>query len=170
VDQTDAIIDPVQARYLGELLIGWADQADGADEVLVESNKRATEAESSTKAAPKDELREQYMQAIAGAGGCVDLTGAVDAVLAVRDTAMEQARDTLAALDQPGGEQLAVPARHVGGRVNAEDCPGCSGTNPAYPFPFICPGPADEETPAEVGRADRQYWARRDADPQQPTV
>ncbi|WP_406417982.1 hypothetical protein [Streptomyces sp. NBC_01614] len=28
---------------------------------------------------------------------------------------------------------------HIGG--NAEDCPGCSGTNP--PYPFICPGPDD---------------------------
>jgi hypothetical protein len=26
---------------------------------------------------------------------------------------------------------------HVGG--NAEDCPGCKGTNP--PYPFLCPGP-----------------------------
>lgn len=30
------------------------------------------------------------------------------------------------------------PARHVGGGANAEDCPGCEGTNP--PYPFICPG------------------------------
>ncbi|MFE9003147.1 hypothetical protein ACFYOY_13540 [Streptomyces sp. NPDC007875] len=30
---------------------------------------------------------------------------------------------------------------HIGG--NAEDCPGCHGTNP--PYPFICPGP-DEPT------------------------
>ncbi|WP_275558561.1 hypothetical protein [Streptomyces sp. 5-6(2022)] len=26
---------------------------------------------------------------------------------------------------------------HIGG--NAEDCPGCAGTNP--PYPFLCPGP-----------------------------
>jgi hypothetical protein len=29
--------------------------------------------------------------------------------------------------------------QHVGGRVNAEDCPACHGSNP--PWPFICPGP-----------------------------
>lgn len=33
------------------------------------------------------------------------------------------------------------PVRHVGGRVNAEDCPGCADTNP--PYPFICPGEVD---------------------------
>ncbi|GAA4626674.1 hypothetical protein GCM10023196_035870 [Actinoallomurus vinaceus] len=34
-------------------------------------------------------------------------------------------------------DTLAKP-RHIGGRVNAEDCPACQGTNP--PYPFICPG------------------------------
>ncbi|MFD8088691.1 hypothetical protein [Streptomyces malaysiensis] len=36
--------------------------------------------------------------------------------------------------------------KHAGG--NAEDCPGCDGTNP--PYPFICPGP-DEATRSAHG-------------------
>lgn len=32
----------------------------------------------------------------------------------------------------------AEPLVHIGGRVNAEDCPACAGTN--LPYPFICPG------------------------------
>lgn len=39
--------------------------------------------------------------------------------------------------EQPG------PHVHIGG--NAEDCPGCAGTNP--PYPFICPGPDQPEEP-----------------------
>lgn len=39
------------------------------------------------------------------------------------------------------GGQAGEPGerKHIGG--NAEDCPGCHGTNP--PYPFICPGPGD---------------------------
>jgi hypothetical protein len=33
----------------------------------------------------------------------------------------------------------SAPPVHVGGNVNAEDCPACTGSNP--PYPFICPGP-----------------------------
>lgn len=43
-----------------------------------------------------------------------------------------------------GNYEARPPAVHVGNRVNAEDCPACSGTNP--PWPFICPGePAEAE-------------------------
>jgi hypothetical protein len=44
----------------------------------------------------------------------------------------EEARALLAEPEPP-----TVPPVHVGG--NAEDCPGCEGSNPDYPF--ICPGP-----------------------------
>lgn len=45
------------------------------------------------------------------------------------------------------GEQAdRTPPVHIGNRVNAEDCPGCSGTNP--PYPFICPAqPGDPGGP-----------------------
>ncbi|BBC30045.1 hypothetical protein SGFS_013390 [Streptomyces graminofaciens] len=60
---------------------------------------------------------------------------------------------TIRALDgeQPSGgpcvagEQQNETPEHVGGRVNAEDCPACEGTNP--PYPFICPGPSAVEEP-----------------------
>jgi hypothetical protein len=39
-----------------------------------------------------------------------------------------------------------TPAKHIGGRANAEDCPACEGTNP--PYPFICPG--EPETPGDA--------------------
>ena len=32
------------------------------------------------------------------------------------------------------------PVRHVGGRVNAEDCPACCRSDAPPPYPFICPG------------------------------
>jgi hypothetical protein len=32
------------------------------------------------------------------------------------------------------------PPRHVGGRVNAEDCPACRVAKDPPPYPFICPG------------------------------
>jgi hypothetical protein len=32
-----------------------------------------------------------------------------------------------------------APPQHLGNGANAEDCPACTGTNPAYTF--ICPGP-----------------------------
>ncbi|WP_119580475.1 hypothetical protein [Streptomyces europaeiscabiei] len=34
-----------------------------------------------------------------------------------------------------------VPPVHVGGRVNAEDCPACSVAVVPPPYPWICPGP-----------------------------
>jgi len=39
-------------------------------------------------------------------------------------------------------EKPETPPQHIGNRVNAEDCPACSGTNP--PYPFICPGPQEQ--------------------------
>ena len=44
-----------------------------------------------------------------------------------------------AALPAVGEQPETQEARHIGGRVNAEDCPACTGTNP--PYPFLCPGP-----------------------------
>ncbi|WP_326700228.1 hypothetical protein OG909_24845 [Streptomyces sp. NBC_01754] len=32
-----------------------------------------------------------------------------------------------------------TPPEHLAAGTNAEDCPGCVGTNP--PYPWICPGP-----------------------------
>ncbi|PVC73501.1 hypothetical protein [Streptomyces sp. CS081A] len=60
-------------------------------------------------------------------------------------------RDLRTALDAHTTPTETTPPVHVGNRANAEDCPGCSGTNP--PYPFLCPaqpgdpaGPYPEET------------------------
>lgn len=45
-------------------------------------------------------------------------------------------RAAVRALDEL--REAHVLAVHIGNHANAEDCPGCSGTNP--PWPFICPG------------------------------
>lgn len=37
-----------------------------------------------------------------------------------------------------------APPVHLAKGTNAEDCPGCAGTNP--PYPFICPGPERQPT------------------------
>ncbi len=51
-------------------------------------------------------------------------------------------RNAVRALAPP---EPGPPPVHIGGRVNAEDCPACSGTNPDWPF--ICPGePGQEDT------------------------
>jgi hypothetical protein len=44
---------------------------------------------------------------------------------------------------------VVAPPVHVGGNVNAEDCPACTGSNP--PYPFICPGPAAGALPQHHG-------------------
>lgn len=46
--------------------------------------------------------------------------------------------------EQPARTTANNPPVHIGGRVNAEDCPACTGTNP--PYPFICPGPDAEQS------------------------
>lgn len=42
-------------------------------------------------------------------------------------------------------QPASVPRAHLGDGANAEDCDGCAGTNP--PYPFICPGQPKEPTP-----------------------
>lgn len=49
----------------------------------------------------------------------------------------------------------ALRPEHIGG--NAEDCPGCEGTNP--PYPFICPGP---DAPAAGAGQDGAQTAEDD--------
>ncbi|WP_221888933.1 hypothetical protein, partial [Streptomyces sp. WAC08241] len=50
------------------------------------------------------------------------------------------------ALDARTTPTETTPPVHVGNQANAEDCPGCSGTNP--PYPFICPAqPGDPAGP-----------------------
>jgi hypothetical protein len=44
---------------------------------------------------------------------------------------------------------------HVGGNVNAEDCPACEGSNP--PYPFICPSP--NAAPAQPAKEPVQCTA-----------
>lgn len=40
------------------------------------------------------------------------------------------------------GEQPETQeAQHLGGRANAEDCPGCKAERRNLPYPFLCPGP-----------------------------
>lgn len=41
--------------------------------------------------------------------------------------------------------------RHRAKGTNAEDCPACAGTNP--PYPFLCPGPDDEQPAVPAQRS-----------------
>jgi hypothetical protein len=55
--------------------------------------------DAATSASPTNStLRDRYQAAIVAGGGCVDLAAATDAVLAVRDTELSQARSELAEL------------------------------------------------------------------------
>lgn len=111
-----------------------------------------------------DPLRQQYAAAIHrydyehGLSGndipSAHHRGEADAVLAVRDTELQQLRDLLgeavgwihegelrericAELNPP--QEPTPPAVHIGG--NAEDCPACSAVDDPSPYPWICPGP-----------------------------
>lgn len=53
-------------------------------------------------------------------------------------------------LMNPDRTREPEPAQHLGGKVNAEDCPGCRAERRNLPYPFLCPAVAAAQQSTEA--------------------
>lgn len=70
---------------------------------------------------------------------------------------------TVRALD---GTEPAAVVEHLGGKANAEDCPGCKAERRNLPYPFLCPAEAhDGDTQDAEAHPAEHSWAAELHDP-----
>lgn len=72
------------------------------------------------------------------------LAGKIQGVkLALSYLEEEERRDGIAYLESEAGGPITEEGGevvHVGGGVNAEDCPACEASPTELPYPWVCPG------------------------------
>lgn len=136
-DLTDDMLDALYAElwHLRLAQEGAALALQAAVRKTEEQRRRAEQAEAAIARVRAELNRIANLGTITHDDGHADTfsTGARWAIRIIRENVLGEQADR-------------TPPVHIGNRVNAEDCPGCSGTN--LPYPFICPAqPGDPGGP-----------------------